>query len=327
MCSLDGVMHLIERAHRIAVTCHVNPDGDAIGSLLAMQLGLKTLGKACEAFCHDPVPGYLSFLPGAELVRLPDSLTEGESFDLLISLDTATLDRMGDCQSLRERAAVTVQLDHHETNTRYLQHNYVEGDAPAAGMIVLTLLERMGVILSRDMATCLYAAISTDTGNLGFNSTTPEAFFVMGRLVEAGLPLSQINRLLFRQREKPQLAILGRALQSLQYHHNGEIASMYLTQADFAACNAGPEHADSVVNYGLDVIGVKMAVLARELPEGGRVKLSVRSVAPARVDGVAMRWNGGGHAQAAGMIMEGELLACVQACVAAMAEELDGVNA
>lgn len=327
MRSLDDAIRLIQQAHRIALSCHINPDGDAIGSLLAMQLGLTALGKDCEAFCHDSVPGYLSFLPGAAQVRLPQSLAEGERFDLLISLDTATPDRMGECLALRERAEVTAQVDHHGTNTRYLQHNYVEGDSPATGMIVLTLLERMGVTLTKEIAMCLYAAISTDTGNLGFNSTTPEAFYAMGRLVEAGLPLSQINRLLFRQREKPQLAILGRALQSLQYHHDGQIASMYLSLADFAACNAKPEHADSVVNYGLDVVGVKMAVLARELPEGGRVKLSVRSVAPVRVDGVAQRWKGGGHAQAAGMVMEGDLLSCVQACVKAMEEVLDGEQA
>ncbi len=320
--NMEGVISLISGAQRIALCCHVNPDGDALGSMLAMRLGLKALGKECEAFCQDPVPNYLSFLPGADSVRLPEAAT-GERFDLFLSLDVSDPGRMGRCHVLLGQAEHTAQLDHHDTNPLFMQENCVDAGASASAVLVYALLEKLGVQVTKEMAVCLYVGVSTDTQNFSFTNTTPEALRMTASLLEAGLPLGAINRLLYRQREKATLGVLGRALDSLQFYHDGQIAAMHLTNADFAAFGAGPEHAEGVVNYGLDVIGVKMAVLARETSVPGAVKLSLRAVEPLNIAKVAQVYGGGGHAQAAGATMHGELIPCVQECVREMAKAIE----
>ena len=320
--NMEGVTGLIARAQRIALCCHVNPDGDALGSMLAMRLGLEALGKDCEVFCQDPVPGYLAFLPGAEKVRLPETAA-GERFDLFLSLDVSDLGRMGRCRVLMGQAEATAQLDHHDTNPLFMQENCVVGAASATSVLAYEALEKLGVKMTEDIAVCLYTGVSTDTQNFSFSITTPEALRMTACLMEAGLPLSKINRLLYRQREKAALGILSRALNSLRFYHAGEIAAMHLSNEDFAACGAGPEHAEGVVNYGLDVIGVKMAVLARETSVPGAVKLSLRSVEPLNIACVAQIFGGGGHAQAAGATMQGELIPCVAQCVGEMEKALD----
>lgn len=320
--NMAGVIGLIQAAQRIALCCHVNPDGDALGSMLAVKLGLEALGKDCEAFCQDPVPRYLSFLPGAESVRVPEAAA-GERFDLFLSVDVSDLGRMGRCIALMEQAEATAQLDHHGTNPLFMQENCVDAGASASAVLVYALMNALGVRVSRDMAICLYAGVTTDTGNFAFVNTTPEALRMTASLLEAGLPLDRINRLLYRQREKATLGVLGRALDSLRFYHDGQIAAMHLSNADFAAFGAGPEHAEGVVNYGLDVIGVKMAVLARETSVPGAVKLSLRAVEPLNIARVAQVYGGGGHAQAAGATMQGELLACVEDCVREMKKAIE----
>lgn len=319
--NMEGVIRLISQAQRIALCCHLNPDGDALGSMLAMRLGLLTLGKDCEVFCQDPVPDYLKFLPGAEKVRMPEE-AQGETYDLFLSVDVSDPGRMGRCSILPEQAKHTAQLDHHGTNPFFMQENFVDAGASASAVLVYVLLKAMGVTVTKDMAVCLYTGVTTDTGNFAFVNTTPEALRMTADLLEAGLPLDRINRLLYRQREQCTLRILNRALSTLTFHHNGEIASMHLSKADFETCGAGPEHAEGVVNYGLDVIGVKMAVLARETRVPGAIKLSLRAVEPLNIARVAQVYGGGGHAQAAGATMQGELLDCVQQCVCEMEKAL-----
>ena len=164
--------------------------------------------------------------------------------------------------------------------------------------------------------------LSTDTGHLTYNSTTPEAYRVMGELVEAGAPIAEAYRLLYRERPPRQVALLAKALESLNFHHEGRITSIRLTQKDFADCGALSEDAEIIVNYGLDVKGVAMCVFAREQADGS-IKLSLRAVAPHKVSGVAQFFGGGGHAQAAGATLHGTLDDAITRVVARMKEELE----
>lgn len=315
----DEIAALIRESQRIALCCHVNPDGDTLGSALALRLGLIGLGKAVEVFCQDKTPDNLRMLPGIETVRTPDE-ADG-LFDLLIAVDVSDETRMGACIRLMDLARRTAQVDHHGTNPCFMQANSVDAEASATALVVREQLEALGVAITRDMAMCLYAAVSTDTGNFAFACTTAEAFRTMAQLMDAGLPLSDMNRLLYRQKAMAQVRLLGRALNTLTAYEDGRITLMTLTYQDFLDCGALPEHADTVVNHGLDIAGVRMAAFLRETAEG-RIKVSLRAVEPDRVDQAAASFGGGGHAQASGCTIDGPINIAAERVLAALTRAL-----
>lgn len=316
----EDIKACIQAASSIALCAHVNPDGDTVGSVLALKMGLEQLGKQVEIFCQDKIPGSLSMLKGMEQFRLPETAADAR-FDLLMAIDVSDMGRLGTCAALLEKAAATAQIDHHGTNPCYMQVNSVDAHATATGLLIKQQLDVLGVKIDAEIAKCLYAAIATDSGNFAFNNVSDEAFEVMADLMRAGLPLSEMNRRLFRQKEKAQVLLTARALSSLQFHRGGCMTSMQLTMADFDACGALPEHADAIVNMGLDLQGVRMAVLARETQQG-KVKMSLRAVEPDRVDGVARTFGGGGHAQASGCTLDAPMDEAVARVIAAMEKAL-----
>ncbi len=320
MRTLDGVIAAIRAAKTVAIVCHISPDGDTVGSALAMHLGLLEMGKTVTLYCQDKIPEVLSFLPGAGLFRIPEEADE--PVDLLLCLDVSDEKRMGRCNALLAKAAHTAQIDHHGTNTCYCQENAVDGSAPANCLIIYELLQRLGCTVTAEIALCLAVGLSTDTGHLVYNSTTPEAYRVMGELVEAGAPIAEAYRRLYRERPPRQVALLAKALHSLTFHHEGKITSIRLTQQDFADCGALSEDAEIIVNYGLDVKGVRMCVFAREQADSS-IKLSLRAVAPHQVSGVAQHFGGGGHAQAAGASVQLPIDEAIRQVIARMAEELE----
>ena len=300
----EAVAEAILRANTIAVVSHVNPDGDTIGCATAMRLGLMALGKEVTLFCDGKIPDNLGFLPGADQFRRPEG-NEGP-FDLMLSVDVSDEKRLGACAALKNASRQTAQIDHHPTNPLFMEVNSVDGDAPAACLLIREQLKILGVPLTKEIAECLYTGISTDTGNFAFAATNAECFCVMSELMDAGLPLAELNRILFRVKCREQIKLIGRAIESMTFAGNGKIAVMKLTKQDFADCNALSEHADTVVNYGLDTVGTEMALLAREA-ESGCIKFSLRAKEPTRVDDVAQKFGGGGHPQASGITMEGTL--------------------
>ncbi len=319
---LNNVIEAIRLAETVAIACHISPDGDTVGSALAMKLGLEQLGKRVTLVCQDKIPDILAFLPGSDLFRLPEDVQE--HFDLLLCADISDEKRMGRCILLRDRCKAVAQVDHHGTNTRYADANAVDGGAPANVLIVRELLERLGCTVTAEMALCLAVGLSTDTGHLVYGSTTPEAYHMMGEMVEKGADIAEAYRKLYRERPVRQVKLLARALDTLTFYHGGDITSLHLTRQDFQDCGALSEDAEIIVNYGLDIIGVKMCVFAREANGSGDVKLSLRAVAPHNVAQVATRLGGGGHAQAAGATVHMSLDETIRQVVAAMADSLEG---
>lgn len=320
---LDGVIEAIRRAKSFALVCHVNPDGDTIGSALALRQGLLQLGRPVTLFCQDKVPDDLQFLPGASGFRLPENVAEGETFDLLMCVDVSDEKRMGRCAALIPYAEHTAQVDHHSTNPNFCEANCVDGEATACALVVKELLERLGCEITQDIAVCLYVALCTDSGQFSFPNTTAEAFYAMGDLLETGLDHTYAHRKLYRERDPRQIRLLTCALNTLTFHHEGQIVSMKLTQAEMEACHALPEHADTIVNVGLDMMGVKMCVFARETSVPGMVKCSLRAVEPYAVNGIAVSFGGGGHAQAAGCTLQMDIDEAVAQVVAKMQCELE----
>ena len=315
----EKIAELIREAQTVAVVSHVNPDGDTIGSATAMRLILISLGKDVTLFCDGKVPDMLTFLPGQEEFLIPDG-SEG-TFDLMLAVDVSDDKRLGECASLIPKCRRTAQIDHHPTNPLYMEVNSVDGDAPATCMLIHEQMKTLGVPLTRDIAICLYTGISTDTGNFAFGSTNAEAFRIMSELMEHDLPLEKLNRSLFRVKSREQTKLLGKALESLTFRGEGKIAVMKLTWADFQTCGALSEHADTIVNYGLDTKGTRMALLARETEEG-QIKFSLRTREPFTVNDIAAQFGGGGHPQASGITMDGTLAETTEEVLRAMEEKV-----
>ena len=308
--NLEAVAGCIREAQTIAVISHVNPDGDTLGSATAMRLILEAMGKDVILFCDGKIPDQLSFLPGADRFRVPTG-NEGP-FDLMLSVDVSDEKRMGSAAALREKCRQTAQIDHHPTNPLFMNVNSVDGEAPANCILIRELMDILGVPVNTQIAICLYTGISTDTGNFAFSATNAEAFRIMSELMEHDLPLAKLNRILFRVKSRQQIKLLGKALESLRFcGESGRIAVMTLTRKDFDACGALSEHADTIVNYGMDTQHTDMTLLAREANDG-KIKFSLRAREPFRVDGIAGQFGGGGHPQASGITMDGTLKECVE---------------
>ena len=296
----DRLIEAVRKAGNILLCTHVSPDGDAIGSTLALGLMLESMGKKVTVSCADPVPSRMHFLSDWEWFCRPEDL-EGMKFDTAIAVDAADAGRMGGCQRYYMKAPVRLQIDHHGTNPLYAQENEVDEHAAAAGCIVWRFAQKAGIKLTKEMSECLYTAISSDTGNFCFENTDDECFDITADLVRHGLSINDTARPLHLLREIPHVKLLAKALESLYFIGDGKIACMCLRKHHYLECDAGHEHADKIVNYAIDLPGVEMCFLADETDRGA--KFSLRAQPPRDVACVASRFGGGGHVLAAGCRM------------------------
>ena len=217
-------------------------------------------------------------------------------------------------------------VDHHGSNPGFAQINWIDGNAPATAVLVYRLLEAMDGPIAREEAICLYTGLSTDTGNFIYESTSAESFRMMAALMDAGLPLAEYARRLFRVKELPFVRLLGQTLPSLRLICGGKVAGLTLTAEQMRKAGAKAGHTDGLVDYAIDLEGVAMAYFARET-EDGRVKVSLRALEPWRVDQVAAHFGGGGHRLASGLTVDLPLAEAAQAVEAALIEAFGSVNA
>ena len=319
----EEIARVLRNAATIAICSHVNPDGDTLGAAAAMKIALNKLGKTVSLFCDGKVPDQLSFLPGIDEMQEPGENTG--VFDLMLSVDVSDEKRLGACIKLKEKSKHTAQIDHHPTNPLFMEVNSVDGECPATCLLIREQIAALGIEPDRDIAICLYTGISTDTGNFAYDSTNEACFTLMSELMSLDLPLAELNRILFRDRAKPQVMLISKALDSLRYYEQDRIAVMKLTKEDFLTCGALNEHADTLVNFGLDTVGTCMAMLAREdVNAPGIIKFSLRAKEPIVINDVAQSFGGGGHPQAAGISMYGNLDEKISEVLEAMIYKLNG---
>ena len=315
----DEVLSAVLSAGSVLLFGHVSPDGDTLGSVLALKLRLERMGKKVQAKVDGFVPAYLAFLPGSDEVLSADDAAE--AFDLAIAVDVASADRLGKCEGIFVSAEKTAVIDHHGTNPGYAQINMIDPDAPATAILMYRLFEKMDMPLTKDEAICLYTGLSTDTGNFIYDSTNAETFAMMSGLMAAGLPLADYSRMLFRQKEEPHVRLLAEVLPGLRVLADGRIAGLRLTLEQMQRAKANGGHCEGVVDYAIDLRGVGMAYFAREM-DGGRVKVSLRALKPYAVDQIAARFGGGGHKLAAGVTLNMTLDEAVQVIENALCEAL-----
>ena len=314
------LLSALKSANSVFICTHIMPDGDAVGSLLASGLILESMGKRVVMACSDDVPRACRGLPSAERIVKPEGIDPGQ-FDTALAVDAADAKRTGSCALIYDQIPVRLQVDHHGTNPRYAMHNEVDDDAPAAGVVIARMAEALGVKLTRDIAVCLYAAISTDTGNFCFSGVSAETFEIMQRLMETGMDIVVPARQLHKMKDREYLGLLARALESMEFVLDGTVTLTRITQQDYIDCHARPEHCDGIVNYGLYIPGVRLTVfMDAHLPE--KTKFSIRSIPPLSAQNIARALGGGGHLAAGGCTLEMPWEPALEKMLAEMEKEL-----
>jgi phosphoesterase RecJ-like protein len=303
-----AVVDAIREHDRFTLTTHENPDGDALGSLLATKLAFDQLGKDSVMVLHSdaPLPGEYGFMPLAELRRRwPDDVSER----VLVALDCANESRIGD-QEVLGRVPLTLNIDHHHDNTRFGDVNLVVSDASSTGEVLRDLFQELGVELTPDIAEALYIALVTDTGRFQYTNTTPKALRLAADLVEAGANVHRVFQGVYESVQFAKLKLLARALDRAQVYEGGRIVISYLLRTDFAEVGAAEPYSEGIIDYLRAVEGADMAVLIREPPraDGPTRRVSLRaSVDELDVSAIARKSGGGGHRQAAGFSSEASI--------------------
>jgi phosphoesterase RecJ-like protein len=297
----------------------VRPDGDALGSLLALGSGCERLGKTVTLVSPDGVPPAYRFLPGWERVVT----AAAGPVDLAIGVDADGSDRLGSAEAAVLAAPCVLDLDHHTGPDPYGQIQVVEPSAAATGELVLLLLDELGVALDRELAVCLMTALLTDTGSFRFSNVTPRTLEMAARLVAAGAAPGPIYAAVYERKPPAALRIAGRALAGMAAELEGALVRAALSRADFAAAGAGDEDTDGIVSTLQAAEGARVALLFRE-QANGEVQVSLRSRDGISVAEIAARFGGGGHHAAAGCTLPGPLPEAVAQVTAAARARMAG---
>ncbi|WP_051453557.1 DHH family phosphoesterase [Hippea sp. KM1] len=284
------------------IVSHKNPDGDAIGSSLALYSVLKEMGK--EVYVENPTkPAYTyDFLKD---YRVIESISNCKDVEVVISVDTAELSRCGlDRDYLKGK--LFINIDHHKTNPGFGDINLIEPDASAVGCIIWDIFTVSGIPISKTTAEYLYLSILTDTGSFRYSSTSPKTFRIAADLLERGVEPWFISSNIYESEKPETFKLLSLVLDTLELFYNGRLALVYVTKEMFEKTNTNADNTEGFVNYARSIRGVEVGVLLRE-DEPNRFKISIRSKGNVDVSEVAGHFNGGGHKNAAGGMIEASL--------------------
>jgi len=291
---------LLEKEASFLITSHIDPDGDSIGSELALADYLEQKGKQVVVANADPVPPRYTFLPRSERIGSQDP---GDGLGAVFVLDSAELERLGAARDWIRPGATVVNVDHHVGNDGFGDQVFVNPQASSTAELIFHLVEEMGGPLTPAGATCLYTGIMMDTVRFRTPQTSPAVFTVCARLVEAGADPGRITDAVYDQRNPETLALLGEVLRTLNLSPDGRIATILLSQEMCRRTGGALKDGEGFVNEVMSLRGVQVGIILREL-EDGKVRVSLRSRNPFDVHRVAGRFGGGGHPQAAGCVLE-----------------------
>lgn len=299
--TLDNILEEVKKAEKIVILTHEHPDGDAIGSSLAMYHALKAFGKNPDVIIpvHSKV---FNCLPGVEDIKTESNI---ENYDLAISLDCATIKMLNGFVNYFENAKVKVCIDHHSTNTMFGDYNYVNPAAPACAQILLVILEYFGIEMTKEIGTCILTGIITDTGGFKYQGVTAETFEFVAWLLNKGVNVSSIYRQVLEVKTKPNFELHRIANNRVEFFEDGKIAYTYITAEDEAKVGAESGDHEGIVDIGRCVEGVEVSIFIRQTEKG--CKISLRSNDYVNVADACAIFGGGGHARAAGATIQGTI--------------------
>ena len=310
------------RAHdRFAVLSHVRPDGDALGSQLALALSLEQLGKNVTVWNEDGLLEKYHFLPGGERLTRPPA--EPQDFDVAIALDTATQDRLGTAGKAVRAAKTWINIDHHPSNPGYGDLVHIDPVSPATGQILFELIRSERLPMDRAIAENLFVAISTDTGSFQYPNTTARTFEIGAELLRGGADVGRISQLLYENYPRRRTELLRELLGTVRFEAGGKVASFSLSLKVAADLGVKPEDNEGLIDHLRAIRGVIVAIFFEELSDG-KVRVSMRSKTDqVDVSAICQKFGGGGHKLAAGTRVKGTLVEAEQKILEAVCDVID----
>jgi len=301
----EQIGQALREGGRFAVLSHVRPDGDALGSQLALGLSLKRLGKDVRIWNEEGMLEKYSFLPSANLLTKPPA--DPEDVDVAIALDTAIQNRLGTALPAVRSAKVWINIDHHPSNPGYGDLVYINPKAPATGQILFELIRSEKLPIDAAIAENLYVAISTDTGSFQYPNTTARTFEMAAELVRAGVDVGRVSQLTYENYPRRRAELLRDLLGTMRFEANDRVASFSLSLATAKKLGVLPEHNEGLIDHLRAIHGIIVAVFFEELADG-KVRVSMRSKnEKVNVCAICEKFGGGGHVLAAGARIPGTL--------------------
>lgn len=301
----EQIGQALRENQRFAVLSHVRPDGDALGSQLALGLSLKKLDKEVHIWNEDGMLEKYSFLPQAELLIKPPG--EPEDVDVIVALDTAIQNRLGTTLQAVKSSKLYINIDHHPSNPGYGDLVHIDPKAPATGQILFELIKSQKLPIDSAIAENLYVAISTDTGSFQYPNTTARTFEIAAELVRAGVDIGRVSQLIYENYPRRRVELLRDLLGTMHFEANDRVASFSLSLGMAGRLGILPEDNEGLIDHLRAIRGVVVAVFFEELPDG-KVRVSMRSKSEkVNVCAICEKFGGGGHVLAAGARVRGSL--------------------
>lgn len=295
---MNKIIDKINESSEIGISFHVSPDGDSVGSALALKEALISMGKNAYIMSKETVPYNLKFLPNSNIID-GSTLKVLPSTDLVIILDCGDFKRINAELDMLNKTYTLINIDHHLSNEQYGDLNYVDSNSSSLGEILFDLINKLEVKISKNMATCLYTSIISDTGSFRYSSTTNHTHNIAGELIKTGIDFSRIHRKIFDDKEFSMLKLTGKALNSMELVSN-KISVIKLTNNDYIEYGIDPSvNTSDIIALGLEVNSAEVAVLLKE--SGNNIKISLRAKDNADVRKIAEKFGGGGHKKASGL--------------------------
>ena len=301
---LDDIATIVERGKRFFLASHKDPDGDAIGSLLALGEALMLSGKDVVLFNEGPIADSMAFLAGSE--KIVDRFNPESEFDALFVLDCGTLERLGGIYSNICNIKPLINIDHHGSNSQFGDVNFVDSNSSSVGEIIYRLIQVADLPMSKNIAENLFVAIQTDTGSFRYENTTKEAFTIAAEMVEWGINPWKISRKVMDEYSLKKLRLLELTLQTIEIFHAGKVGLITITQQMFSKAKADNFDSERFVDYPRSISGVEIGVLIKELGKD-YYRFSLRSNDWVNVADLAYHFGGGGHQKAAAFTRYGSL--------------------
>ena len=301
--TLDSILEQIKNSEKIVILTHESPDGDAVGSSLALKLMVEKLGKSADVLMTE-YSRFFEFLPSADEIKEDSDI---KNYDLAISVDCSDLKRL-DRNEYFENAKTTINIDHHGSNTMYGELNYVNPVSPACCEILAGMCEYFEIDISKEIGSCLMTGIITDTGGFRHKGVNADTFEFVANLIRAGVDVTDIYKKTLKTNTKANYELTKRVMDRMEFLENGRVTFTYITLDDEKEVNAEPGDHEGLVNIGIDVENVEVSIFIRQKEDDNEAyKVSMRSLNDINVSDICLMFGGGGHPRAAGALVQGTL--------------------
>jgi phosphoesterase RecJ-like protein len=305
---MDTVIERMIKSQTLLLTAHINPDGDAVGSLISLCLGLQQYGKSVTMYSESPIPAVYRFLPGVG--RVQQDLPPDDEWDTMVVLDCGDFDRIGAIADRFRDFPAIINIDHHLTNTSFGHFQLVDPAACSSAEIIYRLLKHLNVEIDPAIAVSIYTGILTDTGSFRFANTNSAAYAICSEMVQCGVDPFTVAQHVYGTYSLGRIKLLNMALDSIEISNNGKLSLMTLTNEMFTQTDTNAEDVDGMINYAKRIEDVRVAALILENANGAshkRFHVSLRSDGTVDVAEIAASFGGGGHFNAAGFGVESSL--------------------